>query len=204
MHATLSFLGMYNYYPQLFDKFAVPAGVEKDLVVNTLLMETADLELLQIDPEIVALCLGWFSERRMPSWTRMCAALSAEYDPLDEYDSTETRTPDLHRKDVRTPNLTTTGQNNGSDSTTTQRAGYNGGDLVTSDKVTTQLGTGSEMHSTGTDTTERDESGTDTTTRKGRGVPAADLLAREREAAMMDAVEYIVSDVRRNFCLLIY
>lgn len=204
MKATVSFLGMYNYYPDLFQHFRVPDVLDRDLVINTLLAETAELELLQIDPNTVSICLGWFCDRRMPSWERACAALQAKYDVLAELESTETRTPNLHHKLVRTPNLTTTGENTGSDSTTTQRAGFNGGDLVTADKTTSTLGTGNTIKSTGTDTTERDETGTETRTETGRKTPAAELVRRELDIALTDAVEFIVSDIRRNFCLLVY
>lgn len=184
MHATVSFLGLYNYDPTVFDDLQVPAGVDKTLVQNTLMMDTADLEVMQPDPVIMRQVLGWFSQRRLDAWTRVYTALSSKYQADTDVEVTETRTPDL----------TTTGQNNGADTTTTKRAGFNAGNLETAEQMVTSLGTGNTIHSTGNETI--------TTT--GRHQAAQDLIAKELQLAMTDTVEYIVKDIRRNFCLLVY
>lgn len=204
MHGTISFLGLYNYDNNIFDDLQVPAGIDKTLVQNTLMMETADLEVLQPDPVIMRQVLGWFSQRRLDAWTRVYTALSAKYRADTDVEVTETRTPDLSYNETRTPDLTTTGQNNGSDTTTTKRAGFNAGNLETAEQMETSLGTGNTIHSTGNETTDRTETGSETKTTTGRHQAAQDLIAKELQLAMTDAVEYIVKDIRRNFCLLVY
>lgn len=204
MHATVSFLGLYNYDNTIFDELQVPAGVDKTLVQNTLMMETADLEVMQPDPVIMRKVLGWFSQRRLDAWTRVYTALSSKYQADTDVEVTETRTPDLSYIESRTPNLTTTGQNNGADTTTTKRAGFNAGNLETAEQMETSLGTGNTIHSTGNETTDRTESGSETKTTTGRHQAAQDLIAKELQLAMTDTVEYIVKDIRRNFCLLVY
>ena len=224
MHGTVSFLGLYNYDNSIFDDLQVPAGVDKTLVQNTLMMETADLEVLQPDPVIMRQVLGWFSQRRLDAWTRVYTALSSKYQADTDVDVTETRTPDLSYKETRTPDLsyketrtpdlTTTGQNTGADTTTTKRAGFNAGNLETAEQMETSLGTGNTIHSTGNETTDRTETGNETTDRTetgsetktttGRHQAAQDLISKEMQLAMTDTVEYIVKDIRRNFCLLVY
>lgn len=204
MHATVSFLGLYNYDNTIFDDLQVPAGVDKTLVQNTLMLETADLEVLQPDPVIMRKVLGWFSQRRLDAWTRVYTALSSKYQADTDVEVTETRTPDLSYKKTRTPDLTTTGQNNGADTTTTKRAGFNAGNLETAEQMETSLGTGNTIHSTGNETTDRTETGSETKTTTGRHQAAQDLIAKELQLAMTDTVEYIVKDIRRNFCLLVY
>ena len=88
MHATLSFLGLYNYEPTLFDTLQVPAGVDKTLVQNTLMMETADLEVMQPDPVIMRQVLGWFPQRRLDAWTRVYTALSSKFQAVTDVDVT--------------------------------------------------------------------------------------------------------------------
>lgn len=204
MHATVSFLGLYNYDNSIFDDLQVPAGVDKTLVQNTLMMETADLEVMQPDPVIMRHVLGWFSQRRLDAWTRVYTALSSKYQADTDVEVTETRTPDLSYNETRTPDLTTTGQNNGADTTTTKRAGFNSGNLETAEQMETSLGTGNTIHSTGNETTDRTETGSETKTTTGRHQAAQDLISKELQLAMTDTVEYIVKDIRRNFCLLVY
>ena len=204
MHGTVSFLGLYNYDNSIFDDLQVPAGVDKTLVQNTLMMETADLEVLQPDPVIMRQVLGWFSQRRLDAWTRVYTALSSKYQADTDVEVTETRTPDLSYSETRTPDLTTTGQNTGADTTTTKRAGFNAGNLETAEQMETSLGTGNTIHSTGNETTDRTETGSETKTTTGRHQAAQDLISKELQLAMTDTVEYIVKDIRRNFCLLVY
>ena len=204
MHGTVSFLGLYNYDRTIFDDLTVPAGIDKTIVQNTLMMETADLEVLQPDPVIMRQVLGWFSQRRLDAWTRVYTALSAKYQADTDVEVTETRTPDLSYNETRTPDLTTTGQNTGADTTTTKRAGFNAGNLETAEQMETSLGTGNTIHSTGNETTDRTETGSETKNTTGRHQAAQDLISKELQLAMTDTVEYIVKDIRRNFCLLVY
>ena len=118
---------------------------------------------------------------------------------------------------TRAPNLTTTGQNNGSDSTTRDVTGFDSGTLQTAERSTTALGTGNTITSSGTDTTTTDQTTTDnntseshdgyndTVTEKGRaGRDPQDLITKELTLAMENAVNKIVTDIRANFCLLVY
>lgn len=204
MHGTVSFLGLYNYDRTIFDDLTVPAGIDKNLVQNTLMMETADLEVMQPDPVIMRQVLGWFSQRRLDAWTRVYTALSSKYQADTDVEVTETRNPNLSYNETRTPDLTTTGQNTGADTTTTKRAGFNAGNLETAEQMETSLGTGNTIHSTGNETTDRTETGSETKTTTGRHQAAQDLISKELQLAMTDTVEYIVKDIRRNFCLLVY
>lgn len=229
MHATLSFNGLLAGYPTLFDDLQVPASMSKDAVCNQLLFETLELEVLYADGPTMQRALGVFSETMLPSWTRYAAALGLDYDVLASDD--RTRTTDHHGTNTgtnstlnlvtgttkRTPDLTTIGQNNGSDNTTRDVTGFDSGTMVPAEKSTTTLGTGNKITSTGTDTTTDDQTTTntstteaedgykDTVTEKGRaGKDPQDLIAKELALAKENAVHKIVTDIRANFCLLVY
>lgn len=229
MHATLSFNGLLAGYPTLFDDLQVPASVSKEAVCNQLLFDTLELEVLYTDGPTMQRALGVFSETMLPSWTRYAAALGLDYDVLASDD--RTRTTDHHGTNSgtnssmnlvtgttkRTPDLTTTGKNNGSDSTTRDVTGFDSGTMVPAEKSTTTLGTGNTITSTGTDTTTDDQTTTntstteaedgykDTVTEKGRaGRDPQDLIAKELALAADNAVHKIVTDIRANFCLLVY
>ena len=229
MHATLSFNGLLAGYPELFDDLKVPNSVSKETVCNQLLFDTMELEALYADGPTMRRALGVYSETMLPSWTRYADALGLEYDALASDDRTKTtdhagtsggtinRTNGVKETTTRAPNLTTTGQNNGSDSTTRDVTGFDSGTLQTAEKSTTALGTGNTITSSGTDTTTTDQTTTDnntselhngyndTVTEKGRaGRDPQDLISKELTLAMENAVHKIVTDIRANFCLLVY
>lgn len=229
MHATLSFNGLLARYPNLFDDLKVPDSVSKETVCNQLLFDTLELEVLYADGPTMRRALGVYSETMFPSWTRYAEALGLKYDALASDDRTRTtdhagtsggtinRTNGVKGTTTRKPNLTTTGQNTGSDSTTRDVTGFDSGTLQTAEKSTTALGTGNTITSSGTDTTTTDQTTTDdnvselhdgyndTVTEKGRaGRDPQDLIAKELTLAMENAVHKIVTDIRANFCLLVY
>lgn len=229
MNATLSFNGLLEGYPELFDDLKVPDSVSKETVCNKLLFDTLELEVLYADGPTMRRALGVYSDTMLPSWTRYAAALGLEYDVLASDDRTRTtdhagtsggtinRTNGVKGTTTRSPNLTTTGQNNGSDSTTRDVTGFDSGTLQTAERSTTALGTGNTITSSGTDTTTTDQTATDnntselhdgyndTVTEKGRaGRDPQDLISKELTLAMENAVHKIVTDIRANFCLLVY
>lgn len=229
MHSTLSFNGLLVGYPELFEDLKVPNSVSKEAVCNQLLFDTLELEALYADGPTMRRALGVYSETMLPSWTRYAEALGLEYDALASDDRTRTadhagtsggiinRTNGVKGTTTRAPNLTTTGQNNGSDSTTRDVTGFDSGTLQTAERSTTALGTGNTITSSGTDTTTTDQTITDnntselhdgyndTVTEKGRvGRDPQDLIAKELTLAMENAVHKIVTDIRANFCLLVY
>lgn len=229
MHATLSFNGLLAGYPELFNDLKVPDSVSKETVCNQLLFDTLELEVLFADGPTMRRALGVYSETLLPSWTRYAAALGLEYDALASDDRTRTtdhagtsggainRTSGVKGTTTRTPDLTTTGQNTGSDSTTRDVTGFDSGTLQTAERSTTALGTGNTITSSGTDTTTTDLTTTDdrtselhdgyndTVTEKGRaGRDPQDLISKELTLAMENAVHKIVTDIRANFCLLVY
>lgn len=229
MNATLSFNGLLTGYPELFDDLKVPDSVSKETVCNQLLFDTLELEVLYADGPTMRRALGVYSDTMLPSWTRYAAALGLEYDVLASDDRTRTtdhagtsggtinRTNGVKGTTTRAPNLTTTGQNNGSDSTTRDVTGFDSGTLQTAERSTTALGTGNTITSSGTDTTTTEQTTTDnntseshdgyndTVTEKGRaGRDPQDLITKELTLAMENAVHKIVTDIRANFCLLVY
>lgn len=229
MHATLSFNGLLARYPKLFDDLKVPDSVSKDAVCNQLLFDTLELEVLYADGPTMRRALGVYSETMLPSWSRYATALGLNYDVLATDDrtratdhtetssGTNNRTNSTTGTTTRTPNLTTTGQNTGSDSTTRDVTGFDSGTLQTAERSTTALGTGNTITSSGTDTTTANQTAADnsatksqnayedTITEKGRaGRDPQDLIAKELTLAMENAVHKIVTDIRANFCLLVY
>lgn len=216
MQAALSMQGLLMYDPTLLDDMQFPDGMNVDAVKATIVQVCSPFEIITPQPELCKQWLSLFSIRRKSSWETMWKSTQLDYDILDEMgmeiktdsNDTDTRTPELSH--VRTPNLTTSGQNGGSDSVQQDVAGFNSNNMEPRERQTTTLGTTNTVHSTGTEETR--ETGTDTTERKidrsvkttGRRRPAGELLEAARKAAEFDAYTYIAEDVKKNFCILVY
>lgn len=205
MDWSLSFLGLYNYDNTLFEALTVPTGVNKDTVVNNLMLSTNTLSVVYPNPDTLKTALGMFSEMMMPTWQRAYDALQIQYEALYNMDiaESETRTPDLMH--TRTPNLTSSGQNGGTDFTTTQVAAFNGNQLADREKTSTTLGTTNTVTTSGTETTT--DTGTDTTERTRTGYQGRDpqqSIQAEIDLARNNIVEMIVQDIKCNFCVMVY
>lgn len=229
MHATLSLNGMLNVYPDLFSGLQVPATVDKDTVVNALLLDTIEFEVLIPNPKIIQQALSIYSVQMLPSWTRYALALGLEYKPLDtdnrnrklQHQGEDNHSRNLQHQgtdlSTRIPNLTTTGQNNGQDETIRQVVGFDSAQFQDAEKNTTSLGTGNTVTSSGTDKTESSNSYTDTDktnitnsymvteTLTGRaGKSAQELVQEEITLAQENVISKIVNDIKEQFCLLVY
>lgn len=76
----------------IFDDMSVPEGIDASEVVDHIIYKYGDAPLFSPDPEILKYYIGKWSARRLPLWQRYAAAISAEYDPLENYDRIETHT----------------------------------------------------------------------------------------------------------------
>lgn len=155
MEATLSILGLYNYQPAIFDSLTIPTSVDRETLIDNIIMEAAELELLFPNADILGRLIGNWSKTRLAAWNRMIAALDAEYNPIENTDRYEdhledyTRdlkesddyTRDLKESDDYNRNLTDSGNSNSSGSIQNSRTGYNSSDLQLTDS------SGSEDHS---------------------------------------------------------
>lgn len=216
MPGTLSVQGLLSFDPTLFDTMPLPDGLDRETVVGTIVYECAPFEVLIPQPVLFKRLLNLFAQRRLPVWQKLYESTVQRYDLLADTETTrqysgsdtDTRTPDLTR--TRSPDLTTEGQNGGSDTVEQQVSAFNSADYANREKQTTTLGTNNRVHSTGTDT--ETETGTEKTVRErgtsehttGRSRPAAELLQADREAALFDVVHFIATDVKCNFCIMVY
>ena len=91
LRATIDILALYNFSTNIFDKLKLPDTVERQTVIDLILMDCADLEILYPDPSAMADAIGYWSAARCESWRRMALALDAEYDPIANYDRKEHR-----------------------------------------------------------------------------------------------------------------
>ena len=152
MKALLSILALYNFDNSIFDNFSLPPEIDKDDVINNLLMELAELEILYANPDIMKTAIGFWSKKELPVWQKLYQTTVEEYNPIWNQFRTETftdkQTRDLTGTDAETRNLAAT------DAETRN--------LAATDNETRDLGGTTTKHSETTGETQNN--GSDTTT----------------------------------------
>ena len=186
MQSSVTVMGLYNYDPTLFANMEFPTGFttqDADNLINSIIMETAELEVLYNSPVFMKSIIGVWSKKELPTWNRIYAAAQAEYNPIENYD----------RQETSSDTSTASRQHSGTDTTTNT-----GTDTVTnSGKDTTQL-SGTDTSSTtldndvsrgGTDSTRY--SGSDVTTNRVAGFDSNTLVNKEDSTTAFGKVESI-------------
>lgn len=88
--AMINTMLFYHWDNSLFDDMQIPAGIDKDLVVSSILEETSDFPVLITDLETLRFAISQWSRHRVDIWARMLETTEFEYNPIENYDRTET------------------------------------------------------------------------------------------------------------------
>lgn len=225
--ATLSFLALYDYDDTLFDGLTFPAEVNRDVLIQNFLAETAELEVIYPDPNFMKRALTIYGRRQAAIWASLAETFELAYNPIWNVDGTvtEKETRDLKHSDSgsRTGSGATgltrkeEGTSESSGTSEDQRAGYNsatyGNDSknISSGEGAADLSVRQTENRTDSMTDKR--SGTDTgtvtheTVRTGNiGVTTTQQMLREELEIrpQLNIYSYIIEDLKSRFCLLIY
>ena len=190
MRAILDLLGMYQYDNTVLDLMQIPEALDRQTLIDNLLMESAEMEILYSNIGFLKQAIGSWSAKNLHVWEELYDTTQYEYNPIWNKDGTiievETRNlagsdhttdntdriDNLQDKNTRnftdtdTKNLTDTETRNLSDSNTHSVYGFNSSTAAPESKDDgTQGGTDTITH-TGTDTIAH--TGTDTIDHSGR------------------------------------
>lgn len=89
IYSKLSLMGLYNHDHSIFDQLEVPACVDRDVLVQNLMLDTADMEVLYPNPDVMRQAIGFWSKTRIEAWNRIADALDSQYSPIHNYDRYE-------------------------------------------------------------------------------------------------------------------
>ena len=92
--ANLSPLGLFNWDSHVFDLMVIPEQLDRDVLINNLLAETAELEVLYPNPVVFKNLLGVWSSKQLDIWNRLYATTQYEYNPIENYNRYETGSTD--------------------------------------------------------------------------------------------------------------
>lgn len=177
MPATLSIRGLYNADNTLFSEMSVCSEMtneDRQTIIDNILMEFAELEVIYPDPVFMKHAIGAWSWKEVPTWDRIYAAAIAEYNPIENYNRTETSSETANGThseqssgsethsgtDTETNSGTDNITHSGTDSSNTSNTSYHTGTITDansgSDTLTTNRAAfdSSSLVTTGTDTTQ--------------------------------------------------
>lgn len=92
MKATMTIAGLYNYNPTIFNNLHLPQGVNLETVIFHICEECGFLEILFPNPDYLKESIDAWSKGMLHGWTRFWNAVNFDYEPLYNYDRTETVT----------------------------------------------------------------------------------------------------------------
>lgn len=145
--ARMTLWGMYQYDPTLMDGVQVPDGASKDLLINSIMERSGDLyPYYQVPERLKTNIIGWF-ECHKTDLKRIWIALTAEYNPIHNYDRTEERT--LNRSE--TVMESGSNQQSGTDTTTGTASSTGQNKNSGTDVHTIDASADSKNETTGTD-----------------------------------------------------
>lgn len=92
--AILSVMGLYEWDNTLFDLFLIPEALDRDVLVENLLVELAEQEVLYPNPVVMKNLIGVWSRKQLDIWERLWKTTQYEYNPIENYDRMETGSDD--------------------------------------------------------------------------------------------------------------
>lgn len=145
--AKLTLIGMYNFDDTLFEYLTVPDGIDKEILVNNILMQSGEFEVLYPNLDFLKMSIGAWSKKWQPTFERWQKALAIEYDPLENYDRKEEWT-DSHNM-TGSDSGNSSGQTSGTTGslTTNRVSAYDSGDALTTKDAVAANGSDSTNNS---------------------------------------------------------
>ena len=170
----LSIMGLYEYDNNLFQGLQLPEGLDKEAVINEILLQCAELEVMYPSIDVMKLAITTWSIANQYTWQKLYDTMVVEYNPIWNVDATV----EIDRE--------TSGSGNATDAV----KGFNSNTWAESDKTDTSS-------SAEEDVTERRTGNLGVTTTQ-------QMLEQERKIADFNMISFIAQSFKQRFCLLIY
>ena len=178
MIAKTTIVGMYNYDDTIFDSLTLPEGVNKDDAVFTILERDGDFPLLYNDYDFLKTAIGVWSRTSQEIFAKMWATVTAEYNPIENYDRHST----IERNVSGASDSTSVGA----------QTSFNSGTFADTDKSTGESASTGEEHATDY-------------THGNIGVTSSqELITQERTVADWNFCNWLADNFASRFCIKIY
>lgn len=200
--AKITLLGMYKWDNTVFDLMQLPAGIDKSLLRDAILLKAGDFESLYGDPDFIKSAVSVWSRKWYRTIEKWYNALQLKYDPIYNYDRHEEWVTD----DTGTQSSTSKDHNTAStDSTSTDKvSAYNSEQLVNDRQNVSEAGSTSDSRA------DLSADHANKEVRKGRaygniGVTTSQqMLQSELDIAMFNLYEHIVDIFLAEFVIPVF
>lgn len=190
---------MYNFEPSLFDGVEFPSNISVQDFIDALLMQCGEMPVLYSSPPLLKSLIRVWSKISQYTWTRLAATLTAEYNPIENYDRME----EWQDSSINNSRYTNSTNNTSNGSTKEQVYGYNNLQTPADNSASTST-------STSADTSDSAGNSTISSSRKGRahgniGVTTTqEMLESERRVAMFNFYDAVIRDFQKRFLIWVY
>lgn len=216
--ANMSLRGLYEYDSTIFDLLILPTGIDPDILRGVILFAAGAREVLYPNPNVIKSAIGYWAASNQKTWEKLLYTVNVEYDPIANYDRTETWTDTRGSTRGATQTTTSTSENqsntsgSGTAATVEQNKAYN--DVTFSDSRKSTVTSNDTNTTTGNDSSTVngtvEETLNENVTREGRAVgnigvtTTQQMLESEREVAKFNIYEHIAAEFCYRFLLGVY
>jgi hypothetical protein len=226
----MSLLGLYQNNDQLFNDFQIPEDLDKDILVQNLLCECAELEILYPQPYFMQTMIGLWSGKEKPVWDKLYKTTVLEYNPISNYDREETWTDNEYTTNDGTANISGNSESDSSvdaerertsDKTSNNedsKSAYNETTFTPTDRnvgiaeenenigesSTANSSINTEQNTKTSDNGTRDSTHTGSIAGNTGFYTKQKMIEQERDIAKFNIYNYIIESFKNRFCLLIY
>lgn len=88
----LSIMGLYEYDNNIFQGLQVPEGLNREAVINEILLQCAELEIMYPNIDIMKLAITTWSIANQYTWQKLYDTMVVEYNPIWNVDANVTDT----------------------------------------------------------------------------------------------------------------
>lgn len=113
--AKMTLLGLYNYNNHIFDGLQFPAGIDRQVAINEILLRSGEFEIIYPDMQFLADAITHWGVKHYRTFEQWIRALSIEFDPLYNYDRFEEYTDAKSAQGQQTSGSKTSGQTTSAD-----------------------------------------------------------------------------------------
>ena len=91
--AKITTIGFFNWMQlqndDLFSKMNLPVGIDKETLIDNILLRAGEFEVLYSNPFVYQSAIGVWSDKHKRTFEKWVNALSMEYNPIENYDRKE-------------------------------------------------------------------------------------------------------------------
>lgn len=215
---TMTMIGMYNVDQTIFDNMILPDELDRELVINSILMRSGEFEVLYPDIDFMKFSIGAWSRKWNKTFVDWVKGQASTWNPIENYDRYEDSSDSYTKSGSGSSSETSSGTSSGSDefggsgSNTNSVSAYDASTFQNSSKVDTTTNNSSTSSSTtsasnSVTTTDSETSGNTHTSHIHGNIgvtQASDMLKAFYDISAWNIYEHIADVFVTEYCIPIY